>query len=125
MREFAPLGMDLMFFRVVFGDGRKCIQAYMQGYIRNAHAFDLQLFQQARCKVKPGSGRGGRTGFFGIDRLIAFGVAQLFVDVRRQGDIPHFGEMRFDGFGKTDEALGAFEDFEDLGLERWEGFGVF
>ena len=94
-----------MFLGVIFCDRGKGIQAHMQGDIRDLHAFDLQLLQQARREVKSGCRRGGRTRLACVDRLIAFGVIQLFVNIRRQRNIAHFGKIWLDGFGKFDEAF--------------------
>ena len=58
-------------------------------------------------------GRGGGTRLARVDSLVALGVGQLFVDVRRQRDMSHFGEIWFDGFCEKEEPLGASQHFHD------------
>lgn len=57
--------------------------------------------------------RGGGTWFAGVDGLVALGVGQFFVDVWRQGDVAHFRQIRFDGFGEKEQAFRAVQKFQD------------
>jgi hypothetical protein len=55
----------------------------------------------------------------GVDGLVALEVTQPLVDIGWKRDVADLGEVGLDGLGKADEALGAFEDFEDLSVREW------
>ena len=76
--------------------------------------FACSSLQQARREVQAGGRRGGGAGLTGIDGLVALRVAQLFVDVGRQGHVAHLGEVGLDRLGKLDQPLGTFQDLKDL-----------
>jgi hypothetical protein len=97
---------------------------------REAHDFDTtdgERFENLRCKVQAGCGRGHRATFAGKDRLVALAVCRFIVaaDVGRQGDVADAvkdGEKIVHWF-EAQHALAELASFENLGFKRNAAIG--
>src|SRR5271157_2295039 len=67
--------------------------------------------------------RGGGTRFTRIDRLIAFRVIQLFMDIWWQWDIAYLRKERFDWFSKSNKSFCAIQHLNDFCL--WSIFDLY
>ena len=58
--------------------------------------------------------RGRGTGLAGVDGLVTFRVAQLFVNIWGQRNIPYFRKIWLYGLGKFDKTLGTIQHFNNF-----------
>ena len=87
--------MDLVGLRVVFRDRREGIQPDMKVNFGEANPLVPQFFEQLGGEVQPGGWCRGRTHNFIKNSLIAFGIALVGADIRRQGHMPRAVESTF------------------------------
>ena len=78
------LGVHLVILDVLLLDRAERAQPHMQQYRHYIYALGRYALQQFGREVQPRRGRGRRAVLARIHRLIARGVLQLFVYVRRQ-----------------------------------------
>ena len=105
VRNMEPFGMHVVFFDVVAADRKESAESNMEGEIFYLDTFLLKFLNKTFSHVEAGGWCGGRTEFFGPDRLIAFDVFGVGVamEVGWERDIAvvgnNFGEVATSGDG--------------------------
>ena len=96
------------------GDGPEGGQT--DGQVDRAHvgAGRLAAVEDAPGQVESGRGGRDRAGLVGVDRLVALGVRQRLVDVRREGDAPTGGQDIIAVGEEADAAPAVREPFAHL-----------
>ena len=73
---------------VLLLDGAERPQPDVQEHLGDLHALFTDAPQKLRREMQPRGGRGGRAVLPRIDRLIALGICQLFMDIGRERHRP-------------------------------------
>jgi hypothetical protein len=74
--------VDNVLAGVCDGNGAESIEADVESGIETFDSPRSEVMEKLGGEMKAGSRRGGTTGFTGINRLITFRVAELFMNVR-------------------------------------------